>query len=71
MPTRSSTVRGVPPSAGMMKRRVSYGAVKPVRGAAEYASSRLSGDHEKLSTYCADGVIRRGAVPLLDVLGSP
>ena len=36
--------------------RASYAALKPVRGAAEYAISRPSGDHDNASTYCVGGV---------------
>ena len=50
IPLRSTIVRGSPPPAATAYTRVSYGAENPLRGAAEYAISRPSGDHEKPST---------------------
>src|SRR5262245_17608714 len=59
MPGRSTIGRGAPPATGTAKIRAEYGARNPLNGANEYASSRPSGDHEKLSTYCFGGVSTR------------
>jgi hypothetical protein len=50
IPARSTIVRRFPPSSAIAYTRASYAAVNPVRGAAEYAISRPSGDHDNAST---------------------